>query len=338
MDQKILAYNTPIEIETHQSLKATRFQIYPKALLNFYWVIPMSWIVVLIDNFVLNKTFQQTLPKSPDEIFIFSMIFTTPHVLASSFSFFDIAYIKYYKKQLRAPLLFIIAVAIILPNIIGFTLFAGLFIVLTIIHTVGQQFGMSLMLTKANNINFQLWKWSGLAIAIPIYLDIAFDLSSRFLLGNIMFYLSLFLFIPFTTFTILYTAKCKQSIGYIAIWLNYLLVLNSCFLYYIKYTFFTFLTLRIIHDCSAFAFYMVHDQNRNAQQFNNFLYRPLSRLGVPILILCPLFAITLSYLYNQNRGVYWLEILIVILSLFHYYTDSFTWKNGSLHRQAIFIK
>ena len=69
----------------------------------------------------------------------------------------------------------------------------------------------------------------------------------------------------------------------------------------------------------------------------NVLYRFLRSAGLPMALLCPGVAIAMAFplTYYFNANVEWAYRTAVLISLFHYYTDSFMWKKGSVHRQYI---
>ena len=308
-----------------------------KGLMSFYWLILIAWLIVALDFLVLKGSIQQRLPKLPEEFIIFAILFNTPHIFASSLTFFDAEYLKYYKTRLLISFFLILISCIAIPQIFGYGLFATIFLTWTIIHVVGQQFGLCVMMTKVKSTDFMVWKWTGLPISVLIYLDVYLDIGNRFLLSKLMFYISLVLFIPFTITTITYSLKSKEQLGKIAVLSNYVLVLSAWTFFNINYSFFAILVPKVIHDFTAFSFYIAHDTNRNNNHSHNFLYGPLIKIGIPIIILGPMLAIGLSYTFTQYRGVTWLETLVISMYFFHYYTESFAWKKGSLHRRAISV-
>src|SRR5437762_4035318 len=68
----------------------------------------------------------------------------------------------------------------------------------------------------------------------------------------------------------------------------------SVYLYAEGYYFFAVLGPRVIHDATAFIFYMVHDYNRHHEAPRNGLYKVLNKLRLSAFWSVPLIAILLT--------------------------------------------
>jgi hypothetical protein len=135
------------------------------------------------------------------------------------------------------------------------------------------------------------------------------------------------------------------------LWSNTLLILSSFYLYVRQYYFFAILVPRLVHDATAYIFYITHDYNKHRQQPQNWIYRLARRYGVHYFIVLPLISFSLAFVLQGygDAAVSWaahrlfgMEIskavtlgLLGYLGLMHYYTDSFTWKGDSPYRKFI---
>lgn len=107
------------------------------------------------------------------------------------------------------------------------------------------------------------------------------------------------------------------------------------------YIFFAIFAFRFVHDVSAFAFYVTHDQNRNRSTTPNMLYRYLSFISIPVpmLLTVPFFALLFAYFIRTVTNG--LEIgfsILILIAMCHYYLESVMWKRDSLHRQHVSVK
>jgi hypothetical protein len=106
-----------------------------------------------------------------------------------------------------------------------------------------------------------------------------------------------------------------------------------------------------VHDATAYIFYVTHDYNRHHQHPQNFIYRCAARCHVNIFIVLPVCSFMLAFaLQAYGDGIvnaiteffFGLQIrkavtlgLLGYLALMHYYTEAFTWKQGSPYRKFI---
>jgi hypothetical protein len=106
-----------------------------------------------------------------------------------------------------------------------------------------------------------------------------------------------------------------------------------------------------VHDATAYIFYVTHDYNKHHNHPQNFLYRYAARCNVHIFIVLPVCSFALAFVlqaYGDNivsaitEFFFGVEIRKVItlgllgyLALMHYYTEAFTWKQGSPYRRFI---
>ncbi len=312
-----------------------RITITKSVLLKLYLLIPLVWLAVLTDKFFLNSSITKALPFSPEHFILFSLFFGTPHIVASSFSFFDSDYHSLYKVRYFDAAILLAVIIPLIHILFGLQALYMIYMLWTIIHVVGQQLSLCIIMCGVKNYIFLLYKWIGLWISVFIYLDLYTEFTQKASYAPLLHYLQLLLLIGLCVVTALYARSSKTKIGKLYIWSNYALIVSAWTFYKMQMSFFVILIPRILHDITAFIFYIAHDQNRNRDHMHNWLYKPFVSLGVPIVILCPALACTIGYLlYVTQQHLHTVTILIYI-SLLHYYTERFTWKNGSPHRREI---
>jgi hypothetical protein len=140
-------------------------------------------------------------------------------------------------------------------------------------------------------------------------------------------------------------------LGVIFLWANTLLVMVSLFVYSQEYYFLAILMPRLVHDMTAYSFYVSHDVNRHGENPQNALFRLANRCHLPVALVLPLLSFLLTFLL-QSYGDEWVNFilqtlfstqvykaitvgLIGYLALMHYYTESFVWAAGSPLRRYI---
>jgi hypothetical protein len=108
---------------------------------------------------------------------------------------------------------------------------------------------------------------------------------------------------------------------------------------------------RLVHDATAYIFYMTHDYNRHHTNPQNFIYRYAKRCNIHVFVVLPVCSFFLAFVL-QAYGDTWIYFLtnfffgveihkavtlgfLGYLALMHYYTEAFTWKQGSPYRRFI---
>jgi uncharacterized membrane protein (UPF0136 family) len=159
----------------------------------------------------------------------------------------------------------------------------------------------------------------------------------------------------FSLMLLVSTFICQKQVasrfGLYFLWANTLLVLASWYVYSQQYYFLAILMPRLVHDITAYSFYVSHDVNRHGEQPQNALFRWVARCHLPVAVVLPLLSFGLTYLL-QVYGDAWVNWilqslfstqiykavtlgLIGYLALMHYYTEAFVWSAGSPLRRYI---
>lgn len=295
-----------------------------------YLIIPMAFAVIFVDMFTLDTVVQTSIPKTPNNLFWFTLFFVLPHIVSSNITLIDKEYISAYRTKLKysaaLSLIFAIAFSFILPHRIYLMLFG----LMTLYHVIGQQLGLTAAFSGVRGRRFQAWKWWGLLTAVLTSFLIYIPEEGGGINYEYLRYVIFFQYIVLFMLTHICHKQSNEIIGKNYFWLNYLLILSVFVCVELEYVFLAILIPRVIHDITAFYFYIVHDNNRNAEQKHNLLYKVL-KIKMPLVLQTPLIAIIIAAGINAT-GFF---TLIMFITLFHYCTESFMWKGSSPHRRSI---
>ena len=147
------------------------FKVSNKALLACYGVIPLTLGLMLFDILFLNSQTKAILPADPQSIFIVSVFFMLPHIIASTATFFDVGYIRHYRILLLLVILASVLLPIAVPALFGKRAFIIFILVFTAYHAIMQQFGLSKRFFKQQKGLYPLWSISGFLIYAGAYLQ-----------------------------------------------------------------------------------------------------------------------------------------------------------------------
>lgn len=306
--------------------------ISPNLLLSVYLVIPLAVLLMVLDI----SAFSKPLIKSNSYVLNSDLAFLTlvlalPHIIASFFGLFDKEYISTYgKKVLRSAKLAII-VAIILPLISLKLAFFG-FALLTMFHVFRQQSGIAKSLMQGTNKYHVLWEWTGISLSLLLYLAIygKINISKAYVVSWLI------IMTVFTFFGLLAMRVSKTKKGKSYMVLTHLLPIASGGFLLMGYPILSIIVPRLIHDFTGYIYYICHDNNRFCEKKTNLIYRYFATLGIPVLFLSPFLSIGITLVAYESKiaNAY---MFLAVLTLMHYFNESFLWKRGSLHRNYIKI-
>ena len=342
-------------IETRQHIKENKLSVSFRLLLAVYAIIPICIILQLVDSEFFNHSFQQSLPSGPKHFVLFQVLFGTPHIVASAIILTtNTEYLKFYRFKV---LMMTLALGIFFATVTQVFSYRAIYILVaswTVLHVLKQQYGIGQGVYRlpgwAFNLQLGLAVLAGIFIYIGIFLNKSLDAQQTEWVKNISGVLCLGLFLT----TVFCHRLVPSSIGKLFMWANTFLVLSSFYLYLQQYYFLAILVPRLVHDATAYVFYVTHDYNRHRIQPQNFIYRWAKNVHLNIFIVLPVLSFLLAYML-QAYGDYYFNILTELffgtevykaislgllgyLALMHYYTEAFTWKSGSPYRQFIAFK
>lgn len=309
-------------------------RVSPSVLIGVYLIIPILIGALALDQIFLNELILKSLPKSPEDLFIFTLFFVSPHVYASLLNFADQEYLKFYKKKVRIVLPLLFLVCFVSPYIIG-KVFFGIFLTAwTVKHVINQQFSLAPLLTKEKSKYLFAWQLMGLYLGILMYASLMPE-ELPFKIENLVIYSILVLAVPFAFITWKISQTSKSKNGKLYVWANFFMIGAGLYFYFESYTFFGILAIRLIHDITAFYFYFVHDLNRNSIETKNSIYRFFRRFKIPVAAALPILSITLALPTSFRPVPEILYSLFAFVTLAHYYVDSVIWKAGSPQRAHV---
>lgn len=324
--------------------KMTQLVLSRTMLLIPYLLLPLGVGWVVIDQLFLNGYFQAILPFSFTSIFILRSFLSYPHIIGSTLTLVDHEYIHHYGRRLFVPLIFIVFMTVILLG--NYPRFFQVSIELaTAVHVIGQQFNMASLMTRLKREEVLPWKILGIGLAAAIYALISLRLLipqqevllRPFLIGIIALGALVFWYL-----SIRLASKALDQAGRLYIWGNFTFVLAAFGFGVLRYPFLALTVGQIIHDYTAYCFYVVHDSNRNQHEVKNWLYRWLypwiKPLGIPIVLLCPLISLSLAYPFSHWKVGSAGPGIIAVFIFFHYYTETFLWKRLAPHREWVPVR
>lgn len=321
-------------------------------LLIIYSILPVCILAYLIDIFLLHGYLKATLPLAPENYLILSFIFGTPHIVASNIIFFtNKDYLNTYGKKFLIATIAIIAFFCIGNFLLSEPILLAMVATATSIHVVKQQLGVGNIIAKLSGKIYNLWMWAIIGASVLFYngIFLSYSLSPGFMqIINDIIFLSVFVIVGASYIN---HNRIKTKMGRHFLLVNTSMVLLSIFFYFQKYYFFAIVGPRLVHDLTAFVFYVVHDYNRHHASPRNWMYKIFNKLKISAFIAVPVIAISITiYLqvYGDQQFTFFTQSIfnrsfsgaislgfILYLGLIHYYMESFTWKGDSPYRKYI---
>ena len=323
-----------------------------RLLLGLYSIIPLCLVLQIFDGWFWQGFLRENLPSKPTHFLLFQILFGTPHILASTILLVsNTDYLKFYQRNI---ILMTAAIAIVFGVgglFIPYRVFYVLVAAWTVYHVLKQQHGVARGVCRLPPWAFYLLLWlsvtAGLCVYIGIFLKGSLDAQQTEWIKQIAGLLCAGL--------VLSTIYCQRSVttvfGKWFLWSNIFLVISSFYFYLQQYYFLAILAPRLVHDATAYVFYVTHDYNKHHNHPQNFIYRYAARCNVHVFIVLPVCSFVLAFVlqaYGDNivntitEYFFGVEIrkaitlgLLGYLALMHYYTEAFTWKQESPYRQFI---
>lgn len=312
-------------------------------LLVLYAVIPIAWIVVGLDKWVWGSALLFSIPFRPEMWAVWTYLFGMPHVLASMHTLVDREYLTFYGWKLLWIAIFFLALPFVVADTFGDQAMFAIFMAFIVYHTIAQQFGIALAAMRQKpGVLFGVWKWGAVGMGMALYamiysspIPIAIDMLSPYrapltiIAGGL---LSAFLV---ATVALLWRVRGNR-IGMAHIGANAAMIATEFALFQQGYFAFVVILGRVIHEFTAWPIYATHDHNRNLAEPKNMLFKAFGFARIPPYVLSILLACALGFALTYSLELLSIAApLLVSLSLIHYYSESFLWKRGSIHRRHL---
>ncbi len=340
------------DISVQQAPVENKLAVSFKLILGLYSIIPICFIIYMADVLFWRNYLKTILPSSPTHFILFQILFGTPHIIASAIVLTsNKEYLQFFKPKLIGMTMFIVAFFGFGSLFISYKMLYITTACWTVYHVFKQQHGIAKGICRLPGWAFYWMLWLSVSAGIFIYMGI-------FLKNSLDDQQVVWVKLIAGTLTIglvLSSVLCQRYVstqfGKYFLWSNTLLIVSSFYFYTQQYYFLAILIPRLVHDATAYVFYVTHDYNRHHQTPQNSLYKFAARCNIHVFLVLPLISFALTYLL-QAYGDAWVNIitqyffgtdiykaitlgLIGYLSLMHYYTESFTWQSNSPLRRYI---
>lgn len=326
-----------------------------RLIIGLYSIIPICLLLYWADQTLWNHFLQEQLPSSPGHFLLFQILFGTPHIIASSILLVtNKDYLQVFQRKILLMSGFIILFFGVGSLFIPYKILYIISACWTVFHVLKQQHGIGKGICRLPSHAFYLLLGLSVAAGIAIYMGIFLknSLTQNQADGLKTIASGLTLILIFAT---VYSQRfIATTFGKAFMWANTLLIVSSFFLYSQQYYFLAILIPRLVHDATAYFFYVVHDYNKHHKQPQNWLYQLTSRVHLPIYIVLPVLSFMLTYLLQaySDELINWISLtlfgtkvykaitlgLLGYLALMHYYTESFMWTADSPLRRYIRFK
>ena len=325
-------------------------------LLSLYAIVPFCLVLQLLDHYGFNSALRDMLPNSPSHFLLFQVLFGTPHIIAGNMLLVSHSeYLQAFKNKIIGMSVFIIVFFGIGSLFIPYRALYILTACWTVYHVLKQQHGIAKGVCRLPHWAFYLQLWLSVSAGIFTYIGIFLNNSLSGEQAQAVLWAAGILVVALWCSTLLCQNYVPTRFGRIFLWANTLLVLGSWYLYTEEYYFLAILMPRLVHDITAYSFYVSHDVNRHQQRPDAVLYRLADACRLPVALVLPLLSFLLTYLlqaYGDNVINFITQALFGVLiykavtlgflgylALMHYYTEAFVWSAGSpLRRYIAFTK
>jgi hypothetical protein len=295
---------------------------------------PVMFSVAIWDYYFNNGSLLPYMGFSTFFFPLYILIFEMPHIVASLLGFADKGYYRSYKKHLTYWLP-ILLVGMGLLYYIDSEFAIAVYLVVTMYHVIRQLTGVGHFFDVPKNILHEIWTWILIVGTSIIY--VAFWLHHNPGANSAWInFGSLLVLLLGSLFAVLIAWR-KRSFWALA----YLGAVTIMFFFSLSilslgYLFFSFFIVRIVHDVTAFMFYITHDMNRSLGDCKNFIYQIVPFKPWSLVLMVPLLAIALGFTVRfvvDNTAVTFLVVMMI--GVMHYYLESVIWKRGAPHRKFV---
>ncbi len=326
-----------------------------RLIISLYSIIPICLLLYWADQSLWDHYILNHLPSSPSHFLLFQILFGTPHIIASSLLLAtNQDYLRFYHRKILLMSGFIVLFFGIGSLFIPYKVLYIISACWTVYHVLKQQHGIGKGVCRLPVFAFYLLLGLSVAAGIAIYMGIFLKNSLTQEQADWLKTIAATLTLALIFATVYCQRLIATTFGKAFMWANTLLIVSSFFLYSQQYYFLAILIPRLVHDATAYFFYVTHDYNKHHQHPQNWLYQLTSGLHLPIYIVLPVLSFALTYVLQAygDELVNWISVtlfgaevykaitlgLLGYLALMHYYTESFMWTANSPLRRYIRFK
>lgn len=310
-------------------------------LIMLYWIIPITILVVWLDQTIFNKTILFSSPFRPESWILWVYLFGMPHVIGGMQMFADSEYLKMYGWRLFRILIVCLLLPPVVVSLLGEQYMFMIFMTFIVYHTISQQFGLTLVaLKKKPDFLFYVWKWFAIGVSMILYVLLYSEPFPLVLFDNglrdpLVLTGKIFLVISILAASLIIWRNRFNKIGILYVISNVALIFTECYLFYMQYYFLVVVIGRIIHEFTAWPIYAIHDHNRNYGGSPNWIFRLFrNKLPMAVLSIFSAFLIGFALMFTVS-SIPFLASIFVSLSIYHYYTEHFLWRRDGLLRNHV---
>lgn len=299
-----------------------------KVLLLPYLIVPIVIVLILADYLFFQQRLQKLLLVQPILVLLAGILFGLPHIVASLFAYADKNYRAFYKKDFKfvvpASLLAAVLTTYVLPKFAGYILYT----VLTLVHTIGQQTGLSRSGIRVSNRTYLVWRWASTFVACSTVLSLA-QIGGLKMPLLVVAVLALSVS-SYCAIRLILEAGGAKKANYLLATQAMLVVSFTCFV--TGYALLGILIPRIVHDCTAYILYIAHDSKHTLNSSNNVIYAKLNIKGKHVFWFLPFVSVIFAIFLNMTG------FLMITITYFHYFMEKTAWSRQSIHRSIVMFK
>lgn len=298
---------------------------------KMYISIPVTFLLVSID-WLSGSHVVNALPHVPEAWLLFNFFFNLLHIVESNILLLDKEVLNVYGTRLGYALLLGSIATLLLNYKLKWEVFLYLHTLWALKHIVLQQFNLSYGVGVKRTWLPLVWKVIGVICGVAVYWDVydmfslKFNETHRYLL-NYLFYIFIFI-----SGMMMWTYKKTKSFPIVLG--NSSLIIFGYLMYKMGAGFFSALLFRVIHDCTGFIYYHALNKGRRnagvSPQWYNWLSKWITDWGVTLLLPLLIVGIIFALPFRPEAKAF-----VIIISILHHYSESFTWKKDSPYRKYL---
>lgn len=314
----------------------------PLVLLAMYLIVPAVLLFVLLDTVATDLEFSRRISFDTHLFLVFSVLLQMPHATASLFTFADRDYLVNYKSRLAGCVVVALGTLALL-QVAGPVLFMLCLMAYNFYHQNSQQAGIAAMVARNKSRLHELWRWLAIVIEMAGFLVVIVrNLPDVHVAPTVRLALALgavLLMAAFGLVSVLVARQSKTAMGRLLIGAHTAMLFGYALLCVLNLPLLMMLAPVVVHDFTAFAFYINHNGNRNRDTKHNFFSRLRNVIPMPEYLLTPLMALLLgSLLFLDTSGTTTLLATgAILVNVLHFYLEGAIWKAGSLHRRHTLV-
>lgn len=314
----------------------------PLVLLGIYLIVPALALFVMIDYIATDLDFSRRIAFDTHLMLVASLLLQAPHAIASLFTFADREYTSTYKGTLIKCGLIGLA-TLILILLVGDILLMLCLIAYNFYHQSSQQAGIAAMVAGNKSRLHEVWRWMSVIIQLVGFIALLAnnnpdyhmmpDKKAALTIAAVLFMAC------FAVVSVIVARQSKTAMGRLLIGAQAVMLYLYVAMYIINLPLLMILAPVVVHDLTAFAFYINHNTNRNRETRFNYFSRIRNVVPMPEYVLTPLVALLLgaSMFMSGSAEASYFAIVAIVLNVMHIYVEGKMWKAGSLHRKYTLV-